>query len=183
MKRRPSPAGSSGGVDGPNNSSSAGDEYVEIKAWIEQHIREGYVDRNIVKLVRALNAIPHLVTSQSCGGHPAANSNQLPQNHFVVSFFCTTDAAGWSALHLVAKAVQSTWTAQVFPELVDLDEDPDKEWTHEEYQAAQERLEIIAFDLEGGLLFDLRGHDVDTDRLAVAIRRRLARERRRAAQP
>ncbi len=114
------------------------------------------VDANIRDLVRALNEVPGLTTTSSCGGHKNPTFYQQPLGTFQVTFDVEANELGFRALEIV------TFAANEVELLL-------------QYMRRPERVHIttVFLNLEirdrGGLAFDLRGN-VSPDHLAHEIR-------------
>lgn len=67
------------------------------------------LDKNIVKLVRALNAFDGITTIGSCGGHAQqTNPSQWPEGSWYVKFTVARDEEGWFALEFLAWLVNNS---------------------------------------------------------------------------
>jgi hypothetical protein len=59
------------------------------------------LDRNIVKLVRALNSFDGIRTVGSCGGHPNPKASQQPEGEWFITFMVDHTDDGWFALEFL----------------------------------------------------------------------------------
>lgn len=67
------------------------------------------LDKNIIKLVRALNAFDGIATMGSCGGHTnQTNPSQWPAGSWYVKFAVARDKEGWFALEFLAWLVNNS---------------------------------------------------------------------------
>lgn len=67
------------------------------------------LDRNIVKLVRALNAFEGISTIGSCGGHAnQTNPSQWTEGSWYVKFYVAHDDEGWFALEFLAWLINNS---------------------------------------------------------------------------
>ncbi len=80
----------------------SGHNYMSAKAPYRE------LDRNIVRLCRALNEFPGIQTIGSCGGHEDPKPYQQPAGSWVVLFTVRHDEHGWHALEFL------TWVVSDF---------------------------------------------------------------------
>lgn len=67
------------------------------------------LDKNIVTLVRALNAFKGITTIGSCGGHARQkNESQWPKGSWYIKFSVARDDDGWFALEFLAWLVNNS---------------------------------------------------------------------------
>ncbi len=66
------------------------------------------LDKNIVKLVRALNAFEGITTMSSCGGHARPkNESQWPKGSWYIDFYVDRNDEGWFALEFLSWLVNN----------------------------------------------------------------------------
>jgi hypothetical protein len=71
-------------------------------AQMPQNKNPEKLDKNMVRLVRALNAFKGVTTIGSCGGHPNHGPAQSPAGTFYVKFDLSWDRQGQFALEFLA---------------------------------------------------------------------------------
>ncbi len=77
------------------------------EAWRKARIPWGDLDQNMVRLIKALNAIPGCTTRACCGGHdPKEHQGQAGKDEYYVSMLFAQNWLGWQALNRVTQAVQ-----------------------------------------------------------------------------
>jgi hypothetical protein len=78
----------------------------------------GELDRNIIKLVRALNSFAGIQTIGSCGGHKDPQSYQQPKGSWLITLEVDHSEEGWFALEFLAwfvnnNLVRGGWRVQL----------------------------------------------------------------------
>ncbi len=67
------------------------------------------LDKNIVQLVRALNAFEGITTMGSCGGHARPkNESQWPKGSWYIKFSVERNENGWFALEFLAWMINNS---------------------------------------------------------------------------
>jgi hypothetical protein len=61
-----------------------------------------FIDPNMRRLVRAMNALPGIRTMGSCGGHDNPGPTQQPAGHWFISFRVAVSRGGMRSLESVA---------------------------------------------------------------------------------
>lgn len=109
----------------------------------EQASHEVQIDENIATLVATLNSLPGISTNSSCGGHENPGPGQAPAGEWYVDFYLIPHQLAWQSLELVALTIG-------------------------ELQCCGSTVELKVWH-DGGVRFDLRGHDCDPNELAAMI--------------
>lgn len=123
--------------------------------------REESIDCRVARLVSALNEIPGVTTSSSCGGHKNPGPCSEPVESFSITLDVPETSEGWRAIEVITLAVQSAM---------------DNFYSRNPHHGAR----LVTWTDGGlgqGVLFEIRGERIHPNQIADCLEKLLTRIR------